>query len=160
MAGASRIIAVDVLDNKLEMATNFGATDTINANETDPVQAVKDLTGDGIEYAFEAIGNVNAARQAFDMVQAGGTAVIVGMMPMGSEISVPGPAFLQEKKMIGCMYGSTRFREHMPKLIDLYRQGKLDLSGLVTKRFPLDQVNEAFTAMQNGEVARSVLEIS
>ena len=160
VAGASRIIAVDVLDNKLEMATNFGATDTINANETDPVQAVKDLTGDGIEYAFEAIGNVNAARQAFDMVQAGGTAVIVGMMPMGSEISVPGPAFLQEKKMIGCMYGSTRFREHMPKLIDLYRQGKLDLSGLVTKRFPLDQVNEAFTAMQNGEVARSVLEIS
>ncbi len=160
IAGASRIIAVDVLDNKLEMATNFGATDTINANETDPVQAVKDLTGDGIEYAFEAIGNVNAARQAFDMVQAGGTAVIVGMMPMGSEISVPGPAFLQEKKMIGCMYGSTRFREHMPKLIDLYRQGKLDLSGLVTKRFPLDQVNEAFTAMQNGEVARSVLEIS
>ena len=86
--------------------------------------------------------------------------MIVGMMPMGSEISVPGPAFLQEKKMIGCMYGSTRFREHMPKLIDLYRQGKLDLSGLVTKRFPLDQVNEAFTAMQNGEVARSVLEIS
>ena len=160
VAGASRIIAVDVLDNKLEMATNFGATDTINANETDPVQAVKDLTGDGIEYAFEAIGNVNAARQAFDMVQAGGTAVIVGMMPMGSEISVPGPAFLQEKKMIGCMYGSTRFREHMPKLIDLYRRGKLDLSGLVTKRFPLDQVNEAFTAMQNGEVARSVLEIS
>ncbi len=160
VAGASRIIAVDVLDNKLEMATNFGATDTINANETDPVQAVKDLTDDGIEYAFEAIGNVNAARQAFDMVQAGGTAVIVGMMPMGSEISVPGPAFLQEKKMIGCMYGSTRFREHMPKLIDLYRQGKLDLSGLVTKRFPLDQVNEAFTAMQNGEVARSVLEIS
>ncbi len=160
IAGASRIIAVDVLDNKLEMATQFGATDTINANETDAVQAVKDLTGDGIEYAFEAIGNVDAARQAFDMVQAGGTAVIVGMMPMGSEISVPGPAFLQEKKMIGCMYGSTRFREHMPKLMDLYRQGKLDLSGLVTRRYKLDEINEAFTAMQNGEVARSVLDIN
>lgn len=159
IAGASRIIAVDVLDKKLEMAKQFGATDTINANETDPVQAAKDLTGDTIEYAFEAIGNTNAARQAFDMIPAGGTAVIVGMMPMGSEISVPGPAFLQEKKMIGCMYGSTRFREHMPKLIELYRQGKLDLSGLVTKRFPLEGINDAFTAMQNGEVARSVLEI-
>jgi S-(hydroxymethyl)glutathione dehydrogenase/alcohol dehydrogenase len=160
IAGASRIIAVDVLDNKLEMAKQFGATDVVNANETDPVQAVKDLTGDGIEYAFEAIGNVNAARQAFDMAQAGGTAVIVGMMPMGSEISVPGPAFLQEKKMIGCMYGSTRFREHMPKLMDLYRQGRLDLSGLVTRRYKLDEINEAFTAMQNGEVARSVLDIN
>ena len=90
MAGASRIIAVDVLDNKLEMAKEFGATETINANETDSVEAVKELTQDGIEYGFEAIGNTNAARQAFDMVQAGGTAVIVGMMPMGSEIQRAG----------------------------------------------------------------------
>ena len=94
------------------------------------------------------------------MVHAGGTAVIVGMMPLRSEISVPGPAFLQEKKMIGCMYGSTRFREHMPKLLDLYRRGKLDLTALISKRFELAEINEAFTAMQNGEVARGVLEIS
>ena len=128
LAGASRIIAVDVLENKLEMAKHFGATDVINASRTDPVGAAKDLTGDGVEFAFEAIGNTTAARQAFDMVQNGGTAVIVGMMPLGSEISVPGPAFLNEKKMIGCMYGSTRFREHMPKLISLFQQGKLDLT--------------------------------
>ncbi|MEE9277447.1 MAG: Zn-dependent alcohol dehydrogenase, partial [Dehalococcoidia bacterium] len=160
IAGASRIIAIDVLDNKLEMAKQFGATDVINASQVDAVQAARDLTDNQVEIAFEAIGNVNAARQAFDMVEQGGTACIVGMMPMGSEISVPGPAFLQEKKMIGCMYGSTRFREHMPKLIDLYRQGKLDLSALVTKRFPLEGVNDAFTAMQKGEVARSVLEIN
>ena len=159
VAGASRIIAVDVLDNKLEMAKRFGATDVINARQADAVQVAKDMTGDGVEYAFEAIGNTTAARQAFDMVQAGGTAVIVGMMPMDSEISVPGPAFLQEKNMIGCMYGSTRFREHMPKLIALFQQGRLDLSALVTRRYPLEGVNEAFAAMQKGEVARSVLDV-
>ena len=82
------------------------------------------------------------------------------MMPLGSEISVPGPAFLQEKKMIGCMYGSTRFREHMPKLVNLFLQGRLDLTGLVTRRLPLTGVNEAFQAMKAGEVARSVLDIS
>ena len=164
IAGASQIIAVDILDNKLEMATKFGATSTINASNVDPVEAVKELTSsegvEGVEIAFEAIGNVNAARQAWDMVRAGGTACIVGMMPLGSEVSLPGPEFLQEKKAIGCMYGSTRFREHMPKLLDLYRQEKLDLTGLVSKRFELGQINEAFAAMQNGEVARGVLDIS
>ncbi|MCZ6806653.1 MAG: Zn-dependent alcohol dehydrogenase [Deltaproteobacteria bacterium] len=161
IAGASQIIAVDVVPEKLDMATRFGATHTINAKETNPVEAVLELTGgQGTEYAFEAIGNVDAARQVFDMVRPGGTAVIVGMMPMGSEISVPGPAFLQEKKMIGCMYGSARFREHMPKLVDMFLQGRLNLSSLVSERMPLADVNNAFELMKTGKVARSVLEIS
>lgn len=161
LAGAGQIIAIDVVPSKLELATRFGATHTLNAKDVDVREAVRELSqGAGVEFAFEAIGNTDCARQAFDLVRAGGTAVIVGMMPQGSEISVPGPAFLQEKKMIGCMYGSTRFREHMPKLIDLFLQGRLDLTGLVSKRLPLDGVNEAFRAMKAGEVARSVLEIS
>ncbi|NQZ99317.1 MAG: Zn-dependent alcohol dehydrogenase [Myxococcales bacterium] len=161
IAGASQIIAVDVVPEKLEMAQRFGATHTVNAKETDPVAAVLELTGgQGAEYAFEAIGNVDAARQVFDMLRPGATAVIVGMMPMGSEIAVPGPAFLQEKKMIGSMYGSTRFREHMPKLVDMFLQGRLNLSGLVSERMPLADINNAFELMKGGKVARSVLEIS
>jgi S-(hydroxymethyl)glutathione dehydrogenase/alcohol dehydrogenase len=161
LAGAGRIIAIDVLDGKLELARRFGATDTINARQANVLDAVRELTGGlGVEYAFEAIGNVGAARQAFDIARAGGTAVIVGMMPQESEIQVPGPAFLQEKRMIGCMYGSTRFREHMPKLVNLFLQGRLDLSGLVTRRLKLEEVNEAFRAMKAGEVARSVLELA
>ena len=160
LAGASRIVAVDVVPEKLEMARGFGATHTIDARETDPVKAVRELTGgQGVEYAFEAIGNVDAARQVFDMVRQGGTATIVGMMPMQSEISVPGPAFLQEKKLIGSMYGSTRFREHMPKLVDLFLQGRLNLTGLVTERLGLSDVNYAFQLMKEGKVARSVLDI-
>ena len=114
----------------------------------------------GVEYAFEAIGVPEAATQAFNIIRPGGTAIIVGMHPLGSEIKVPGPHFLQEKKLIGCMYGSTRFREHMPKLIDLYLQDRLDLTSLVSRRLKLEDVNEAFRSMKAGEVARSVLEFS
>jgi S-(hydroxymethyl)glutathione dehydrogenase/alcohol dehydrogenase len=161
LAGASRIIAIDVVPGKLEMAQRFGATDTLNAKEGDVVKRVVELTGGlGVEYAFEAIGNTDAARQAFDMVRAGGTAVVVGMMPMGSEIKVPGPAFLSEKRLIGSLYGSTNFREHMPKLVDLFLAGKLDLSGLVSQRLRLADVNRAFQLMKSGTVARSVLEFA
>ncbi len=157
LANAGRIIAVDLLDNKLQMAKQFGATDIINGKDTDAVAAVREMTKDTVEYAFEAIGSTQAARQAFDMVRRGGTAVIVGMMPFGSEISLPGVAFLAEKKMIGCFYGSTRQRVDMPRLLNFYRQGKLKLDELVTRRYDLSQINEAFDAMKNGEVARSII---
>ena len=161
IAGAANIIAIDVMDSKLEMATNFGATHTINSREENLDEAIKEITkGAGVEYAFEAIGVPEAATQAFNIIRPGGTAIIVGMHPLGSEIRVPGPYFLQEKKLIGCMYGSTRFREHMPKLIDLYLQGRLDLTSLVSRRLKLEDVNEAFRSMKAGEVARSVLEFS
>jgi len=161
LAGASRIVAIDVIDDKLEMARHFGATDTVNAQGTDPVAAVQELTGGrGVEYAFEAIGNVNAASQAFDMLEPGGTAVIVGMMPQGSKIEISGPAFLTEKRMIGSVYGSRVFRELMPRLVDLFLQGRLDLSSLVSERLKLEDVNHAFALMKEGKVARSVLEIS
>jgi S-(hydroxymethyl)glutathione dehydrogenase/alcohol dehydrogenase len=160
LAGASEIIAIDVVPEKLEMAKRFGATRTINGKTGDPVVQVQEATGGlGVEYSFEAIGSPDAAAQAFKMIRNGGTAVIVGMMPLGSEIKLSGPDFLMEKKVIGCMYGSTRFREHMPKLIELFLKGRLDLSSLVSQRLPLSDVNHAFELMKGGKVARSVLEI-
>jgi len=160
LAGASQIIAIDVVPYKLELARKFGATHTINSKEVDAVRAVKEQTGKlGVEYAFEAIGHPDTARQAFDMLRAGGTAVMVGVMG-GAELRFPGMAFLDEKKVIGCQYGSARFREHMPKLIDLFLQGRLNMSELVTQRMPLREVNRAFQLMRDGKVARSVLEIS
>ncbi len=161
LAGASEIIAIDVVPEKLEMAKTFGATETVNSSDTDPVQAVQELTGGtGVEYAFEAIGIPDCAAQAFAMTRSGGTCVVVGMHPMGSQISIPAPDFLAEKKLIGCMYGSTRFREHMPKLVDLFLKDRIDLTGLVSQRLALEEVNEAFELMKAGKVARSVLEIS
>ena len=160
IAGAAKIIAIDIVDTKLEMAKQFGATHTINSRDENLDDAIAALTGGrGVEYSFEAIGVPAAATQAFNIIRAGGTCVVVGMHPLGSEIAFPGPAFLQEKKVLGCMYGSTRFREHMPKLIDLFLQDKLDLTSLVSRRLRLEDVNEAFRSMKAGEVARSVLEI-
>ncbi len=159
LAGASRIIAVDMLDNKLEYARSLGATDTVNAAQDDPVKAVQSLVRGGVDYAFEAIGNTKAGAQAFDMVRRGGTAVIVGMMPFGSKMEINAASFLGEKAIKGSFYGSTRFRVDMPRLCEFYLRGKIKLDELVSRHYPLDQINEAYNAMKRGEVARSVLDI-
>ena len=161
LAGASRIIAVDLVADKLEKAKHFGATDVVDGSAGGPVAAVEELTGGaGVEYAFECIGVPAAVTQAFQMIESGGTCVVVGMHPQGSQIAVDGPGFLSEKKLLGCMYGSTSFRDHMPKLVDLFLQGRIDLSSLVSQRLPLEGVNQAFEDMKAGKVARSVLELS
>ncbi|HEX2172091.1 MAG TPA: Zn-dependent alcohol dehydrogenase [Dehalococcoidia bacterium] len=158
LAGAEKIIAVDMLDNKLEMAQQFGATHVINAGREDPARSVRRLTGGGADYAFEVIGNVKTIRQAYDAVQRGGTAVVVGVAAVGAEVGLPAFSLpMMEKTLKGSFYGSTRPRVDMPKLIDLYLAGKLKLDELITRTIPLDAVNEAFGAMERGEVARSVI---
>ena len=157
IAGARMIIAVDVVAHKLETARQLGATHTVDASSTDPVQAIRDLTGPGVDYAFEAIGLKKAAEQAFECLRPGGTATIVGMIPVGQKIELDGPAFLREKKVQGCSMGSNRFKVDMPRYVELYRQGKLKLDEMITRRGRLEDVNEAFRAMKAGEVARTVL---
>ena len=157
LAGAGKIIAIDMLPNKLEMATTFGATHVIDASSTDALAAVRDLTEGGPDYAFEAIGLPQTITQAWNMVRAGGEAVIVGMAPFRSEATISATDFLSEKVLRGCMYGSTRPRVDMPRIVDLYLSGRIKLDELVTRRLPLAGINEAFDAMKNGEVARSVL---
>ncbi|MEX2245708.1 MAG: Zn-dependent alcohol dehydrogenase [Dehalococcoidia bacterium] len=157
LAGAAKIIAVDVRENKLAMARRFGATHTIDASQEDPVKAVRDLTGGGADYAFEVIGLPAAITQAFDMVRRGGEAIVVGMSPFGSQVSVDATAFLSEKVLRGCVYGSTRPRYDMPMILDLYMAGKLNLDDLVSRRYPLEGINDAFDALRAGEVARSVI---
>ncbi len=158
LAGAAKIIAVDLLDNKLEMAKRFGATDVINGEKEDPVRRIREITGGGADYSFEVIGNVKAIVQAFDSVRRGGTAVVVGMAPVGSEVSLNAASFfMQEKVLRGCYYGSARFRVDMPRLIDLYMAGKLKIDELISREYPLEGINDAFAAMKNGEVARSII---
>jgi S-(hydroxymethyl)glutathione dehydrogenase/alcohol dehydrogenase len=156
LASARRIIAVDLLDNKLEMAKRFGATDVVNANNEDPVAKVRELTGGYLDYAFEAIGLPQTVEQAFAMIRAGGTAVAVGVTR--GNVTVPGSAFLQEKKLIGSLYGSASVQAAIPRLVDLYMAGKLMLDELVSRRRPLSEINEAFADMKAGAVARSVIE--
>ena len=155
LAGARKIIAVDMMDNKLDMAADFGATHFVNASEGDPVEKVRDLANGYLDYAFEAIGLGATCRQAFDMVRDGGTAVVVGVV--GDDVTVPGRAFLREKKLIGSFYGSNSLHTDIPKLVDLYMDGRIKVDELISKRRPLSEINEAFEDMLAGEVARSVL---
>ena len=157
LAGAERIIAIDIHPNKLEMAREFGATHFVDASKEDPIGRVRELTDGGADYAFEVIGLPQAITQAFNMVRRGGMAVVVGMAPLGSETTIDASAFLFEKTIKGCTYGSARPRYDMPRIIDLYMAGKLKLDELVSRTYPIEQINDAFDAMKNGEVARSVI---
>jgi S-(hydroxymethyl)glutathione dehydrogenase/alcohol dehydrogenase len=159
LAGASRIIAVDMLENKLAAAKQFGATDVVDASKGDAVQAVQALTGDGVDYAFEAIGLMKTAQQCFGMARRGGQAVIVGMLPMLEDLTIPqaGVSFLGEKGIVGSLYGSTRQTYDMPWLMELYRQKRLKVDELITRRYKLEQINEAYAALKGGEVNRSVI---
>jgi S-(hydroxymethyl)glutathione dehydrogenase/alcohol dehydrogenase len=157
IAGAGRIVAIDTVPAKEALARAFGATDFVNAAADNPVKAVRQLTGGGVDHAFECIGLASAAEQAFAMARRGGAATIVGMIPPGQNLSIPGAALLQEKRLQGSFMGSNRFPIDMPRLVDLYMQGRLKLDQLISRRIRLDEINQAFAEMKTGEIARSVV---
>jgi S-(hydroxymethyl)glutathione dehydrogenase/alcohol dehydrogenase len=157
IAGALRIIAVDIVESKLALAKELGATDIVDSTAVDPVARIRELTDGGAHYTFDAIGLADVSRQAFDALRPGGTATVIGMIPEGDQVSLDGSAFLSEKKIQGTDMGSNRAFVDMPRYVDFYRQGKLRLDEMVTKHCALDDVNEAFRAMKAGEVARTVI---
>jgi S-(hydroxymethyl)glutathione dehydrogenase/alcohol dehydrogenase len=159
LAQASRIIAVDVVPEKLVTAQKFGATDLVNAAQVDPVAAVKALTEEwGCDYAFEAIGNPKTIAQAYAMVRPAGTAVVVGLTRMDAQVPIPtGDMVRTERQLIGSFYGSSRPHEDMPMLLGLYDAGKLKLDELITHTYRLEEINEAFADMEAGKNARGVI---
>ena len=157
IAGARQIIAVDVVEPKLKYAMDMGATHVVDASSQDPVETIQNLTGGGVDYSFEAIGSKTAAEQCFYSLTPGGTATVIGIIPQGHKVEIEGRMFLSERKIQGSGMGSNRFRTDMPRLIEFYRQGRLLLDEMITRRGRLEDVNEAFRAMKAGEVARSVL---
>jgi len=159
IAGAEKIIAVDLVPKKLEYAREFGATHVVNASDGDPVAAVRALTsGRGVDYAFEVIGLPKTMRQAYDCLAKRGVCVVVGVAPMTMEVSVPVMSLVYEERVLtGSVYGSSRPAIDIPKLIALYRAGKLKLDELLTRTYPFKEINEAYAALERGEVARSVV---
>ena len=157
IAGAGRIVAVDTSAKKLEMARLFGATDVVDASDDDAAAKVLELTGGGVEYSFECIGNPTTVEQSFRMLQPGGTATIVGLFKPGVKAAIEGSDFFLEKQIKGSALGSARIREDIPKLVELYMQGRLNLKDLVSQRIALEGINEGFAAMIQGDLARSVI---
>jgi S-(hydroxymethyl)glutathione dehydrogenase/alcohol dehydrogenase len=157
IGGASRIIAVDTVPWKLDLAKKLGASDAVDASTEDAVVKVLGQTG-GVDYAFECIGLKQTAAQGLGMIRKGGTLVLVGVVPLGTNLELNGlDIVLQGKRVVGSMMGSNRFRIDMPRYVDFYLDGRLKLDEMISQRFGLDDVNKAFDMMKAGEVARSVI---
>jgi S-(hydroxymethyl)glutathione dehydrogenase/alcohol dehydrogenase len=158
IAGAGRIIAVDTQDWKLDLAQKVGATDGVSASGGDAVARVRELTGGGVDYAFEAIGLNATVRQAFDMTKRGGTTVMVGVITSGQDVELPGfDVVLSEKRVLGSLMGSHPFRVAMPRYVEFYLKGQLMLDEIISARRPLGDINRCFDEMRQGAAARSVI---
>ncbi len=157
IAGANRIIAVDMHTSKLELAQSLGATDVVNASSEDPVAAVKELTGGGARFTFEAVGLKQTAEQAFRMLRAGGQATVIGLIPIGTMVEVHGVELTNEKTLAGSNMGSTRFRTDMPRYVDMYLDGRLNLDEMISGTMALEDINDGFARLKTGIVARQLI---
>jgi Zn-dependent alcohol dehydrogenase len=157
--GAARIVAVDVRDNKLDLAKQFGATHCINGSREDVVAKVRELTGGyGADYAFEVVSQPKTIEQAYEAVRKGGVAMIVGMAPVGAQLTIDPLAMMRTSKVImGTSYGHIRPLIDFPRILELYRGGKLKLRELISRTFRLEEVNDALRALGAGEVARGII---
>jgi S-(hydroxymethyl)glutathione dehydrogenase/alcohol dehydrogenase len=159
LAGAVKVIAVDVHAGKLTQARAFGATDTVNSADLEPAGTIRELTdGRGVDYAFDVVGIPSVTRQAYDSLARLGTLVVIGLAPAGSAAAIPMISVVyEERTVIGSWSGSGTPREDIPKLAALYRAGRLKLDELLTRTYPLEQINEAYDALSRGQVLRSVV---
>ena len=159
IAGARRIIAVDVQSAKLERAARAGATATAQAGSDEAAAAIKDLIPGGVEYAFEAVGLPGTIRAAWDALGRGGTAVVVGLTRSDAEVALPAFDFVREKRILGCYYGSARPGRDIPMLVDLYRDGRLRPEVALDHAIGLDEIEQAFARMRAGEAGRTIIRL-
>lgn len=162
LARAGRIIAVDLLSRKLDWAASFGATDTVDASSTDPVEAIRELTGGvGVDYAFDAVGVSATLRQCVEVLDYRGTAVLIGFPAADEVLEMPMQGFFFPGATIKVsLNGDSLASRDFPQLVDWYLDGELDLDGLVTEKIGLDDVGSAFEAMHRGDTIRSVISLT
>jgi S-(hydroxymethyl)glutathione dehydrogenase/alcohol dehydrogenase len=159
LSGAHPIIAIDLLEDKLDAARVFGATHTINAaRQSHPERIVRNWTlGRGADYVFVTVGNAAAAAQGFGMLRRKGTEVLVGIPARGATLSLPIAQIVGERTVTGSSMGSTRLSVDVPRLVSLYQDGRLKLDELITARYPLEEINEAIEAVEGGQALRNVI---
>ena len=156
LAGAAKIIAVDVVPAKLELARKLGATHVVDGAKTDPVAAIRELTRAGADYTFEAVGSVATIKQALEALGAGGTLTIVGVPKLGTSAEFVVHALYQNKAILGCRYGTARPRRDFPMLADLYLGGRLKIDELITRHYALDDMATAIDDLKRGDLARGI----
>jgi S-(hydroxymethyl)glutathione dehydrogenase/alcohol dehydrogenase len=157
IAGAGRIVAADPVPEKRALAARLGATDLIDPTQEDAAQQILALTKGGVDHAIEAVGRPASAALAVKALRRGGTATILGMMPLDKQVGLSAADLLGGKKLQGALMGANRFPVDIPRLVDFYLRGLLDLDTIVAETIPLDQVNEGFERLKKGDAARSVI---
>ena len=159
IAGADRIIGIDLNSGKRELAEKFGMTDFINPNDVDDVVgAIIDMTDGGVDYSFECIGNVEVMRQALECCHKGwGESIIIGVAGSGQEISTRPFQLVTGRVWRGTAFGGAKGRTDVPKIVDWYMDGKINIDDLITHTMPLNEINNAFDLMHKGESIRSVV---
>ena len=159
LSGANPVIAMDLVESKLETAKMFGATHAIDPTEAGALEAVRSLTGGrGADYVFVTVGSVKAIEQGLEMLRNAGTLVIVGMPPSGVTAALEAVEFASSgQRILGSKMGSSRLAVDIPKLVALYEQGRLKLDELISQRYPLEQINQAIAEVNRGEVLRNVV---
>ncbi len=158
LLNASRVIAVDILDNKLEFAYRFGATDVVNSRSEDAVEKIIELTDGGVDMAFDAFGHSMTTRDAYDATRKGGTCVVIGLAPEGSDAAIPMVDIVRNQKaLVGSYYGSSSPHETFRTLLDFYRAGKLEIGGLALREYGLDEINEAYADLEHGADGRGII---
>lgn len=158
IAGARQIIAVDIHEHKLEAARRFGATHTIDGTSDNVVKQIKVLSAGGVDFSFDAVGNKTLAEQSLYALAPRGLATLVGAVhPATTKLELTVGHFFVEKRIQGCYMGSNRFHRDLPRYVELYQQGRLNLDDMVSRRISLDEVNDGFEAMKAGDPIRSVI---
>lgn len=157
IAGAGRIIAVDPVPEKLELARKLGATHTVNAADSGAAAEIVEMTGGGVEHAIEAVGRRASGDMAVKVLRRGGTATILGMMPLTEQVGLGAMDLLSGKRLQGALMGGNRFPVDIPRLVDFYMRGLLDLDTIIAERMPLGRINDAFAALRQGDSVRSVI---
>lgn len=160
LSDALPIIAVDTNPKKEALARQFGATHFIDASQVDTIEAVKELCPNGVDYAFECVGHPALIRTAIDSLDWGGTCVILGVPKLGTEASFMVHGLYNDKTIMGCRYGAGRPHTDIPLFVDLYRAGRLKLDELVTKTYPLADIQQTLDDMHHGDLARGVLSVT
>ncbi|MDA9619625.1 S-(hydroxymethyl)glutathione dehydrogenase/class III alcohol dehydrogenase [Alphaproteobacteria bacterium] len=158
MVGANKIIGVDINPARIEIAKKFGMTDFLNPKDCDIMEAIMDLTNGGADYSFECIGNINTMRQALECCHKGwGESIIIGVAGAGQEISTRPFQLVTGRVWRGSAFGGARGRTDVPKIVDWYMDGKINIDDLITHTMPLDEINNAFDLMHEGKSIRSVV---
>lgn len=157
IAGAGEIVAIDPVASKRELAEKMGATKTFDALDEKVVEQVVEATGGGVDYAIECVGKAVTAQLTWKILRRGGSAVIVGMIPPGDMVEIHGPEFLQGKSIKGALMGAGHFMQDMPRLVDHYLAGRLDLDTVIAERIALEDINDGFEKLRQGDSTRSVI---